>query len=57
MLVLFLTGETAVKEGLIDELGGLNDAISYLYNLIEETPVPYSEEDEEVDENDTTHDN
>lgn len=28
-------GETAVKEGLIDELGGLSDAIACLYGLIE----------------------
>jgi ATP-dependent protease ClpP protease subunit len=31
-----IDGETAVNEGLIDELGGLSDAISCLYNLIEE---------------------
>lgn len=29
-----LDGETAVKEGLIDELGGLSDALDYLYGLI-----------------------
>lgn len=29
-------GETAVSEGLIDELGGLSAAIDCLYNLIEE---------------------
>ena len=29
-------GETAVKEGLIDHLGGLSDAIECLYSLIEE---------------------
>lgn len=29
-------GETAVKEGLIDSLGGLNDAVECLYSLIEE---------------------
>ncbi len=29
-------GETAVNEGLIDELGGLSAAIDCLYNLIEE---------------------
>lgn len=28
-------GETAVKEGLIDSLGGLNDAVECLYSLIE----------------------
>ena len=38
-----LDGDMAVKEGLIDELGGLNDAIEYLYKLIEENPKPYSE--------------
>lgn len=29
-------GETAVAEGLIDELGGLSDAVKCLYSLIEE---------------------
>ncbi len=35
-------GETAVAEGLIDELGGLGDALHYLYRAIEErrSPVP-----------------
>ncbi len=31
-----IDGEAAVKEGLIDELGGLSDAISCLYELIEQ---------------------
>ncbi len=31
-----LDGESAVKEGLIDHLGGLSDAISMLYKLIDE---------------------
>lgn len=31
-----LDGEAAVREGLIDELGSLSDAISALYSLIEE---------------------
>lgn len=48
-----LDGEAAVSEGLIDELGGLSDAIDYLYKLIEESPKPYSE----GNENDTAHDN
>lgn len=30
-----LSGEQAVKEGIIDELGGLKDALEYLYELIE----------------------
>lgn len=30
-----LDGEAAVKEGLIDELGGLSDAVKCLYSLIE----------------------
>lgn len=30
-----LNGETAVKEGLIDRLGGLSDAVECLYDLIE----------------------
>ena len=46
-----LDGETAVKEGIIDELGGLSDAIECLYKLIEETPKAYG------DENDTPHNN
>ena len=29
-----LNGEDAVKEGLIDELGGLSDAVSCLYRLV-----------------------
>lgn len=44
-----LDGEAAVKEGLIDELGGLSDAISCLYELIEER----EREDEETEERDT----
>lgn len=30
-----LDGENAVREGLIDSLGGLSDAVSCLYNMIE----------------------
>ena len=30
-----LDGRQAVKEGLIDELGGLSDALNYLYKEIE----------------------
>ncbi len=48
-----LDGEDAVKEGLIDELGGLSDAIECLYRIIEETPTPYSEDDS----NGTSHNN
>lgn len=40
-----LDGDMAVKEGLIDELGGLSDAIEYLYKLIEENPKQYDEEE------------
>ncbi|MCI5845395.1 MAG: ATP-dependent Clp protease proteolytic subunit [Oscillospiraceae bacterium] len=36
-----LTGEEAVSEGLIDQLGGLHDAISCLYQLIEAAPIRY----------------
>ncbi len=46
-----LDGETAVKEGIIDQLGGLSDAIECLYKLIEETPKAYGEDD------DSAHDN
>ena len=40
-------GETAVAEGLIDELGGLGDALQYLYSAIEarRTGTPRPEED------------
>ena len=31
-----LEGEEAVKEGLIDEVGGIRDALDRLYSLIEE---------------------
>jgi ClpP class serine protease len=31
-----IDGEAAVKEGLIDHLGGLSDAIACLYQLIEQ---------------------
>ena len=31
-----LNGEDAVKEGLINKLGGISDAINYLYSIIEE---------------------
>lgn len=30
-----LEGEMAVREGLIDELGGLHEALRYLYRAIE----------------------
>ncbi|MGN0585776.1 MAG: ClpP family protease [Oscillospiraceae bacterium] len=40
-----LDGETAVKEGLIDSLGGLSDAITALYELIE-TGEPRYPDDE-----------
>jgi ATP-dependent protease ClpP protease subunit len=36
-----LDGETAVKEGLISELGGLSDAIQALYTLIENSEPRY----------------
>lgn len=42
-----LTGKDAVKEGLIDELGGLSDAIQYLYKMIEEK---HNEKKEESDD-------
>jgi len=31
-----LSGKEAVEEGIIDELGGLKDAVEYLYRLIED---------------------
>lgn len=45
-----LDGETAVKEGLIDKLGGLSDAIECLYDMIEsrsEKGGCFSEKEEE----------
>ena len=36
-----IDGETAVKEGLIDSLGGLSDAIDTLYTLIETSEPRY----------------
>ena len=50
-----LDGEAAVKEGLIDELGGLSDAISCLYELIEERERE-DEETEERDKDGSSHD-
>ena len=41
-----IDGEAAVREGLIDRLGGLSDAIDALYEMIEE-----------ADKNDSSHDN
>ena len=38
-----LDGDQAVEEGLIDELGGLSDAIECLYKMIEESPKQYEE--------------
>ena len=38
-----LDGDAAVREGLIDHLGGLGDAISCLYELIESTPKEETE--------------
>ena len=36
-----IDGETAVKEGLIDRLGGLSDSIEALYELIETSEPRY----------------
>lgn len=41
-----IDGETAVKEGLIDRLGGLSDAIEALYELIETSEPRYPDNDE-----------
>lgn len=40
-----LDGDNAVNEGLIDQLGGLSDAIECLYKMIEESPKQYDEEE------------
>lgn len=42
-----IDGETAVKEGLIDSLGGLSDAIEALYELIETGEQRYPDNEEE----------
>ena len=42
-----IDGETAVKEGLIDSLGGLSDAIEALYELIETGEKRYPDSGEE----------
>lgn len=62
-----LNGKDAVKEGLIDELGGLSDAIGRLYELIDEKNLTDDESEKSEDDlgdekskgnkNDTTHDN
>lgn len=44
-----LDGESAVKEGLIDRLGGLADAIDCLYTLIEEKENTETEEQSHAD--------
>ncbi|MGN1137741.1 MAG: ClpP family protease [Oscillospiraceae bacterium] len=41
-----IDGETAVKEGLIDRLGGLSDAIEELYTLIETSEPRYPDNEE-----------
>lgn len=38
-----LDGENAVSEGLIDQLGGLSDAIEALYEMIEANPAKHGE--------------
>lgn len=44
-----LDGETAVKEGLIDRLGGLSDAIEELYSLIESGEPRYPDDERTAD--------
>ncbi len=41
-----LDGEAAVAEGLIDQLGGLSDAIEYLYDLIDQRQAEEEQESE-----------
>lgn len=41
-----IDGEAAVKEGLIDSLGGLSDAIEALYELIETSEARYPDNNE-----------
>lgn len=38
-----ISGEQAVEMGLIDEMGGLSDAITSLYELIETNPTRYAD--------------
>lgn len=42
-----LSGETAVQEGLIDELGGLSEALNCLYGMIAENEEPETETGEQ----------
>jgi ATP-dependent protease ClpP protease subunit len=42
-----LDGETAVREGIIDSLGGLSEAVNCLYGLIEEHKAAQNPETEE----------
>ncbi|MCD7731742.1 MAG: ATP-dependent Clp protease proteolytic subunit [Oscillospiraceae bacterium] len=45
-----LDGEAAVKEGLIDNLGGLSDAIEALYEIIENTDPRYPDNNDDKEE-------
>jgi len=45
-----LDGEAAVKEGLIDQLGGLSDAIECLYRLIDEKESAEADEEDGGDD-------
>ncbi len=42
-----LSGEQAVELGLIDQMGGLSDALEALYTLIEKAPPRYPDEESE----------
>jgi ATP-dependent protease ClpP protease subunit len=42
-----LDGQTAVNEGLIDNLGGLSDAIEHLYGMIEDEEKAQNEQNQE----------
>lgn len=50
-----LDGEAAVKEGLIDQLGGLSDAIECLYDLIDERERTEEEQEQEGQEDDSSY--
>ncbi len=48
-----LDGKSAVKEGLIDQLGGLSDAIACLYKMIEEQKPEKDNDENNTDVNDS----
>jgi len=46
-----LDGESAVSEGLIDNIGSLSDALTCLYDMIENNPKPKRSDKYKQEEN------